>query len=246
MYWRALQDAADGPLLEANVSAIMDARYAALAANGLSVASPASVKSWIAQRRSYMLSQLATVAAPFAVTSPANHSSTANTLVTLAGTAPWRENHHREWRRVSRDLHHRVELDPDLRAGPGTNALWVQGWDSRGQAVPECRREPHHPVHRRDSPSAGFPSHQRDHVPSAGRQRALCRDLHRSTLATFDVSDWRLDGVDFAFAPGTLLRPLSYLLVVQDRVAFAAAYGTNLPVAASTMASWTRTAKSSR
>jgi hypothetical protein len=86
-YWRALQDAADGPLASAPANARLDPRYAALQANGIAVSSPDGIKSFLAAMRSQVLSQLATVAADFTVSGPATFT-TDRSPVTLSGAAP--------------------------------------------------------------------------------------------------------------------------------------------------------------
>ncbi|MGC3961203.1 MAG: lamin tail domain-containing protein [Verrucomicrobiota bacterium] len=85
-YWRALQDAVNGPLLSTQVNALCDPRYAALQANGINVSSPSGIKSFIASMRSHVLSQLATVATGFSVNGPAAFA-TNQSPVMLSGTA---------------------------------------------------------------------------------------------------------------------------------------------------------------
>lgn len=90
-YWRAFREAVDGPMLAANVNARIDAVVAGLAANGVppSTAQVSSVKSYIASRRSYIVSQLNGVynAVTFALTSPATVTDE-DGVVELTGTAP--------------------------------------------------------------------------------------------------------------------------------------------------------------
>jgi len=88
-YFQALNEAANGPLLEANAGLVMDALDAACSANGVAVQSPASVKSWISSRRTYILQQLASATANFAISSNGGQEfSTTNDTVVLTGTAP--------------------------------------------------------------------------------------------------------------------------------------------------------------
>src|SRR5256885_11369292 len=94
-YYRAVKKAVEGPLVAANINPLMDAKYNALVASGVTrsagqaLAAPTAVKTWISQRRDYLAQQLASVAANFAITSNggADFSASANS-VTLAGTAP--------------------------------------------------------------------------------------------------------------------------------------------------------------
>src|SRR5262249_38307127 len=53
-YWRAFQDALNGPLQDAHVSPLLDAKYAAMVANGVRATSPSPIKSFISQSRSFL------------------------------------------------------------------------------------------------------------------------------------------------------------------------------------------------
>src|SRR5207245_10259784 len=90
-YLRGFKEIASGPMLNANVDPIMDARYAAFVADGVSVISPSAVKTWIAAMRSSLPSTLTTEGAnaAFAVTSNGGSDfSTNKNYVPLHGTAP--------------------------------------------------------------------------------------------------------------------------------------------------------------
>ncbi|MCZ7637966.1 MAG: lamin tail domain-containing protein [Verrucomicrobia bacterium] len=50
-------------------------------------------------------------------------------------------------------------------------------------------------------------------------------ELHNPTTASYDLSNWRLNGVGYTFPPGTLLGPGAFVVIAQNRDAFAAAYG---------------------
>ncbi len=84
-YWRAFSDAANGPLLTANTRA--DLVNNALVAEGITPSGLQTVKTYVTDRRNYILGQLATVAANFTVAGPTTFS-TSNSTLTLSGTAP--------------------------------------------------------------------------------------------------------------------------------------------------------------
>ena len=88
-YWRAFADLVEGPFSNANLDPFIDSRVAALTANSVNIdlAAVAAIKAYIADRRAFLQSQLATVAAPFSVDGPINFSTTNNLLI-LHGTAP--------------------------------------------------------------------------------------------------------------------------------------------------------------
>jgi hypothetical protein len=54
---------------------------------------------------------------------------------------------------------------------------------------------------------------------------------NRSTHCAFDLSDCRINGIDFTFALGTLIEPGAYLIVAKDRATFWQVYGNKLSVA---------------
>src|SRR5882672_1969285 len=51
-----------------------------------------------------------------------------------------------------------------------------------------------------------------------------------SVSNAFDLSGWRLSGIDFTFPDGTLIEPGAYKLLVKDRTVFAATYGVSSAV----------------
>src|SRR5258708_18581141 len=87
MYGRALQELVNGPVNVANSGALLDAKYNAFAANGLSVENPSSaIKSWLTSARSSIASQ---IAAENATTFTLNQTFTLNgNVAILSGTAP--------------------------------------------------------------------------------------------------------------------------------------------------------------
>jgi hypothetical protein len=78
-----MYDAVNGPLAPGAADPLLDERYACLQQNGVGVASPASIKSYITQRRAYLLTQI-----PQAAFSASGPAVTSTNQVTLTGTAP--------------------------------------------------------------------------------------------------------------------------------------------------------------
>src|SRR5205814_1224157 len=138
-YLRAFKDIANGPMLNANVDPIMDARYAAFVADGLSVNPPTAVKGWIAAMHNSLLSTLTDEGAnaAFAITSNSgNNFNTNKNYLTINGTAPVEVStvtvngitHPIIWTGVTS-----WTLTVALNAG--ANALSIQGYDLRGNPV---------------------------------------------------------------------------------------------------------------
>src|SRR6185369_8898929 len=51
-----------------------------------------------------------------------------------------------------------------------------------------------------------------------------------SVSNAFDISDWRISGIDFTFPDGSIIEPGTYLILAKDRSAFASAYGSSILV----------------
>ena len=90
-YWRALSDAATGPMAEKQVDGFLDPRFAVLS-SALApsiVLTPADAKNFIRQRRSFILNKLNSIQTEFKLIQPAELDlETEETEVLLTGTAP--------------------------------------------------------------------------------------------------------------------------------------------------------------
>jgi hypothetical protein len=143
---RAFLELANGPMNNTNSDPVVDAKFAAFAANGLNgapyyVAEPgaAGLKEWIGAMRSSLLSAIASAGAanvPFAITGATNYTTGALS-VTITGTAPLPvksilingQNYPVTWPSVEQ-----WSVDAPLSAA--TNLLLLQGVDLGGNIVP--------------------------------------------------------------------------------------------------------------
>ena len=229
-YWRALQDAVNGPLLSSNFNALLDAKEAAFAASGIAVASPALIKTFLAQRRNYLVARLATVAVPFSVSTPA-FLTTDDNLVLLSGRAPLEVRDLTingvpfpvTWTSVT-------SWTASVVINPGRNQLLVQGLDRLGNALDSARWTNTVDYLGPAVPPEGTVAINeilyRPSVPGA----AFVELFNSGKKVAFDLSNWRLSGLDFAFPPGTILTQGQHLVLAQDRGLFTATYGANIPV----------------
>ena len=89
-YWRGLEEGANGPMLSTKVEPTMDALNAALVANGVTpVGTTTSAKAWIANRRGFILTEVAARNALFEITSNSgNNFTTSQNPYPLTGNAP--------------------------------------------------------------------------------------------------------------------------------------------------------------
>ncbi len=231
LYWNALSEGVNsffnsGP--GTRVDAILDAKYAAFQASGLALNGPAGIKSWISQRRAFLLTQLNTVAASFTVTTPA---TTNRNLVTISGTAPVTVHalfingvaYTPVWTSVTA---WRVVLP----VAAGANTLSVVGRDRFGNAVAGASSSVAVTFTGADESPVGAVIINEIMYNPAVPEASYLELFNRSTNNAFDLSGWRLNGLDFDFPPGTVISNRGFLVVCKNRVAFANAYGWGVPV----------------
>lgn len=228
-YWRALLELANGPFLPANVNARLDPRYAGLTANGATVGSPQPIKNYVASRRSYILAQAAAVAGPFTVSGPTNLTVTTN-WVTLSGTAPievaqilvngvpWPVS----WTSVS-------NWTVRLAAASGRQDYLVQGADRWGALVPGASATLTIDfTGEAESPVGKVLFNEIMFAPAAADAEYV-ELFNASTRTAFDLSGWRINGLDYTFPTGAVLLPRSFLVLAKSLVAHWTAYGMAVP-----------------
>ena len=228
-YWRAFADLVAGPLSNANLDPFIDARVAALVTNNINIdlAAVASIKTFIGDRQAFLLNQLATVAVPFALNGPMDFS-TADNLVFLTGTAPVGVktirvngvNYPLTWTSATTFLVRVVVTS-------GLNAITLSGFDRLGAAVPGAIASVNvtytGPVVQ---PVGSLFITEVMHSPTNGGQFI---EIANRSMQNFDLSGWRLDGINFQFPLGSILTNGQTIIVVRNKAAFLAAYG-NLPI----------------
>ena len=230
-YWRAFEDAVNGPLDAATFAARVDKVYNGLVAQGIPASTPEGLKEYAAARRNYILSQLATVSASFAVGGPSSFSTNQN-LITLSGTAPVR---------VARLTVNGVTAIPTwtsvtqwtLRVAlqPGLNNLVIQGWDNKGQPIGGATAS-------LAVTYTGSIEPAEQHIVinelmyNPAMPDAEFIEIHSTASSTaYDLSNWRINGLDCTIPPGTILTPGGFLVFVKNADIFSRTYGYSIPVA---------------
>ena len=234
IYWQALIEAANGMMTSARSDSILDARYnGMISAGATSVGSPANIKAFIATRRTLILNTIAANQAPFAITSNGGVDfSTNRNLITLTGTAPLNVRtllinglpYPVSWTTVSNWVI-RIPLVS------GMNSLQITGLDPRGAAVAGVSG-----LIRVNFTGANELAQDRIAINEIMYNPVLpdasyVEIFNSSVSNAFDLSNWRINGIDFNFPFGYVIEPGAYAVVVQDKFAFAAAYGVNIPLA---------------
>ena len=231
MYLRALADAANGPLVSSRVDPVLDARYNAFVAASVGPENPSAIKSYISQRRTYILQQLAASTAPFTVAGSTAFATNRN-LITLSGTAPFEvENilvngaaYRVTWTTVS-------NWTLPLALVSGVNNLLVQGMDNRGQLVGGAQAGfSIQYTGPNELPQDKLVINEIMYNPRIA-ESAYIEILNTSAQNAFDLAGGRLDGLDFAFHDGAVIEPGAHLVVAKNSAVFAATYGRTIPVA---------------
>jgi len=225
-YWRAIQETADGPMRAENCDPVMDANYAALQANQVNVTSPdVELKQWVAERRAYLLSQLATVDALFEITTNSgNDFSSPNRIITLSGTAPvdvetlWINGaaHPVQFSNVN-------NWDAQVGLQPGANVITIEGRDSTGAVVVSDTITVTF-TGQALSPDGLLVINEIMYNPSMPDAEFV--ELHNlSTTETIGLKGLRLNGLGFTFGSGAFIGPTGYVVVVESITVYASAYG---------------------
>ncbi|HLP78111.1 MAG TPA: lamin tail domain-containing protein, partial [Candidatus Paceibacterota bacterium] len=229
MYYRALNELANGVMRSDVINPVLDAKYAAFLAAGQNPSSPANTKSWIASRRSTILSTLAGINTNTFAIGTNLFSATSNT-VTLNGTAPVEIvtinidgiNYTPVWTTLT-------NWSLTVPAAFGTNTWTVQAFDRYGNVVggsfPVSVENPDMP----ESPVGNVVFNEIMFNPATPGAEYL-ELFNRATNTTFDLSGWTINGLGYTFPPGSVLQPQRYLVLAKSSVVFAATYGALIPV----------------
>lgn len=231
--WRAFQDIVDGPLNNAFLDPILDAKAAALTLNRINIDpnTLATVKTYTSQRRAFILTQLATVAASFSL-SPTNYATANTNLLILSGAAPIIiKNMTAIFNNVAYPIPFTGVTNWSIRLvlSPGENQIVIQSFDRFGNELTGFRRTNNvNYVGPVVAPQEAIVFNEIMYNPTATNASYI--EIFNNSDAAFDVSSWRLDGLDYVFPSGSVLAARSYLTLAKSTAAFAAAYGLKVPV----------------
>lgn len=231
-YFRAMQDAANGPLAPENIGPILDARSYALTANGVGIPSNSPIKDYISARRSQLQRLVESVASNFAITSNnGNNFSTNRNFVTIAGTAPIAVKtievngapYPVTWTDVTT-----WSIAVPLTAA--SNDLQLRGYDLRGAPVPGSADS----ITITYTGALGSPAG--NVVINEIMYNPLAPDASFIELANispvfgFDLTGYQLDGVGFTFPEGSVIAPSGFMVIAKSAAAFSIAYGGSIPI----------------
>ena len=223
MYYRALKELVNGSMLASKINPIMDAKYAAFQAAGLSVTSPSGTESWVASAQSSIASQVAAAdAAGFTVA--ASYFTAASNTVMLTGSAPFQvttiwingEAFTPTWTTAT-------NWSIALPVAFGTNSISITAYDRFGNSVGSTTATVANSA-QPESPVGNLVFNEIMYNPSmAGGE--FVELFNRATNTTFDLSGWPVNGLGYTFPPGSTLAARKFLVLAKSRTVFAASYG---------------------
>ncbi|MGO8678429.1 MAG: lamin tail domain-containing protein [Limisphaerales bacterium] len=238
-YLRAFQDIANEAMNSSRVNPMLDAKYAAFVANGLTTTTwnggvtitdpKAALEGWIGTMHNSLLAALSSHGVsntPFAITSVTVN----NNLTTISGTAPlavktvWFNGvaYPLTWPTVT-------GWTASVPLQPGTNLISVLGVNLQGQSVSGASATVTATFAGADPSPAGLVVINEIMYNPLVPNAQYVELYNRSPNITVDLSGWQLQGVGYTFPSGSMIQPNSFLVLAANRQAFATAYGpTNL------------------
>lgn len=232
-YWRAMKELINGPMLPTNVNPLMQEKYDSFVAEGLNVAAPGTVGTWIDSARTSIASQLAAAGGNTAFKVNASGSfSTNKAVITLTGTAPV------EVKDITVNGIAYPVTWTDLKTwslpialGAGANSLTIAGADLNGTIVPGTSSALTVNFTGTAESAAGHLIINEIMYNAAAPGAGFIEIYNSSQNTAFDLTGFRLDGADFSFPGGSLIQPHGYVVVAEDPAVFVSTYGASIPVA---------------
>ena len=229
MYWRALQELVNGPLDITKSGPLMDAKYSAVLANGLSAQNPSTIKSWLTSARSSIANQLtAENTTAFTVSRTVQVS---NNIAYVTGAAPVAVKtmlvNGVEWPVTWTSV---TAFKLAVPLVPGLNGLKIVGVDTHGQQLAGASN------YVAVNYSGSLPSPAGHVVVNEIMSRPSLDGaeyvelFNNSAGITFDLSGWQIPELLYTFPAGSFIGPNSYLVLTSNRASFAAAYGATAQV----------------
>ncbi|MFH0879416.1 MAG: lamin tail domain-containing protein [Lentisphaerota bacterium] len=233
-YWQGLLDAVEGPMTSASCDPLMDEWFYAMQYSGVAATNPSAVKSWISNRRGYILSQMTSLTnTALSITSHGGTDfSVSSNLLQLTGTAPIQA---REIRinGVSYvvDWNSETSWTAAIALQSGTNTLNVQAYDADGNMLASLA----------DSIKVNFTGSDVSPVGSLVINEIMYNpaitdaefiEIVNLASNAIDLYNYRLQGAGLVFGESTVIQPGEYLVVAESAPIFAATYGPSIRIAA--------------
>jgi hypothetical protein len=233
MYWQGLLEVADGPFRSSVFDPAADEVYNGLHDNGANVAAPADMKAWVQNRRSYMISQLASVTGTALQIIESSLNSSSN-RITFHGSAPVQaytltvngRPFPVEWSSAD-------SWSGQYAVEPGVTSLVLQALDRAGAVMAGLGSDTLSVTCSGSDPNPADCLVINEIMYHAAQVSADYIEIYNASADTaFDLYNYGLDGVDLVFTQTVIIAPGEYLVVAENESQFALAYGYDIPVAA--------------
>lgn len=227
MYWRALQELANGALAPANAGPLILAKYQAFVNSGLTVENPASaILPWMGQAASSIASQLAAVnAGAFSVNARVVMS---NNVAYVSGVAPVNvatiEINGADWPVTWTSLTGWTAAVP---VPAGLTTLAVMGLDRNGNVIAGDTGTAQANLGTAPPPPQGrVMINEIMHNPAVSNAQYV-EFYNNATNTAFDLSGWEVPELSYVFPAGSEIGPGKYLVLAQNGPAYDTAYGVS-------------------
>ncbi len=231
MYLRALKELCNGAFLPDTINPLLDGKYAAYLASGVAPANPSVIKSYVNTARSSILAAVATEDVATLRLTSASTIVTSNNLITITGEAPVDAKtilingvaYPITWTNTKAFVVQIIVKDP-------LTQLVLQGEDFFGRPIPAITTNisvTYTGVVPPPEEALAFNEIMYNpQVPEASYV-----EIYNRSGAAFDLTGWRVNGLNFTFEPGHLIANNGYIVLAKNRAAYAAAYaGAPAPI----------------
>lgn len=220
-YLRAWQDAVDGPLNPTTVREQTQKVFSGLRSNGVQVASPGNMQSWINSRRNYLISQLNPFNTNLSIsTNSGGDFDSDDNVVELRGRAPVK---------IKDLLFNGIPVNVEwtnetswrafIPLRPGQNQIAITGLDSYGEIVEGQSDIIRVNFTGTSVDPSDFIVINEINYNSGGNGLSFIELFNRSDEYTFDLGGMRLNGLGYTFEPGSTISPEGFVLLASDSVA---------------------------
>lgn len=231
-YWRSLKEIAAVHMPNPQFFDMLDAKYNSFIASGLTgISSPQPIKDYANAARASILSQLAAEDSGTFTVNGNSVITVSNNLVTFTGTAPVDAKTLRvngieypiTWTGVA-------SWTMTIAVPTGNSSLVFEGYDLKGNPIAGFSTTVsvtyNGPV---VLPRDALVINEVMYHPAVSNA-SYVEIFNSSPLVSFDISGWRLSGLDYTFPPGTIITNRQFIVLAKNRMAFAATYGAAIPV----------------
>jgi len=228
-YLGAFQEAVDTILVPGVADVLLDERYASFQQHNLPLQSPQTIKNFLAARRAYLQSILPS--AVFAVSNPDYQVVTGSNTLVLSGTAPLNVQeilineipYPVEWTSIT---NWRVTVP----LSGGTNVLSISARDRYGNIITNATGSvTANYTGTTIAPEGWVVFNEIMYAPPVAGA-AFVELFNTHSNYTFDLSGWRVNGLDYTFPAGATIPPRSYLVLAEDPYTYMQTYGlANVP-----------------